>query len=35
MGRPSVIWLEYVENDLRELKMATEGSGLGKRGFCS
>ena len=34
MGRPSVKWLD-VEKDLREMKMATEGSGWGRIGFCS
>jgi hypothetical protein len=35
MGRPSLRWLEDVENDLREMEVATEGSEWGRMGFCS
>jgi hypothetical protein len=35
MGRPSLRWLEDVEKDRRKMKMATEGSGWGRMGFCS
>jgi len=34
MGRPSLRWLEDVEKNLREMNMATEGSGWGRMGFC-